>query len=609
MRSSMTEVRAKISGKENAGADLGEARSKPAWLKNQHVLPFQMLSPDEFEIFCYLLLLRENPQDNIYYYGKTGDAGRDIVWHKDDGSIELIQCKRYQSKVGINEIRTEIEKLYVNCHRQVIPEKPTSVVFYVVPDLTAPAQDLILYPANLKKQFSGELLEFAPTWRPALSKQTAIELTERANKHQTLIEEFFGYQKVIDATALEPVLEALEELKRNQAILLQPKSPNASVALQSLLVKAEEENPGLSFSISQTSQSSTIILTAKPSAGAVQFASLVFPDTELGNRGLEKFRLLTEEGRPIELEPDEYNWQWEMSLPEIGSPPFRLTTLKLIPNIPEYPIPCRVDVLQGNEVISTVPFTYFRILRIGTKEIEFCITDGQLQGELSFVSSFERDNTLLTYKEWDLYSIPAEQAKSAIELMLALHTHGKLRVISLEDKAVLIKDVEADEKSSNFAKEEFKNAFRFLEKLDKINQAFNLSILYPEGMSAEIEEQADVIVNAIEKGKVEHAEGTVSLSYTPKQALEVLESFESDGNFELTLTAETEYSFLGQKLNMGETEVTLKDVSLIENAELNRANFIEAQNSGSEKVDIRLRYSRSIEKYRRWFKENIEKSL
>ena len=84
----MTEVRAKISGEESARADLGEARSKPAWLENQHILPFQMLSPDEFEIFCYLLLLRENPQDNIYYYGKTGDAGRDIVWYKDDGSIE-----------------------------------------------------------------------------------------------------------------------------------------------------------------------------------------------------------------------------------------------------------------------------------------------------------------------------------------------------------------------------------------------------------------------------------------------------------------------------------------------------------------------------------------
>ena len=168
--------------------------------------------------------------------------------------IELIQCKRYQSNVGINEIRTEIAKLYVNCHRQVISEKPTSVVFYVVPALTAPAQDLILHPAKwleiaedalksyLKKQFSRELLEFALTWRPALSGQTAIELTERVKQHQTLIEEFFGYKKVIDATALEPVLEALEEIKRNQAIHLQPKSPNASVALQNLLINNTPDN-------------------------------------------------------------------------------------------------------------------------------------------------------------------------------------------------------------------------------------------------------------------------------------------------------------------------------------------------------------------------------
>lgn len=108
----MTEVRAKVSGEENAKADLGEARSKPPWLANQHILPFHLLSPDEFEIFCYLLLHHENPQDDIYYYGKTGDAGRDIVWHKNDGSIELIQCKRYQNNIDIGEIRAEIAKLY-----------------------------------------------------------------------------------------------------------------------------------------------------------------------------------------------------------------------------------------------------------------------------------------------------------------------------------------------------------------------------------------------------------------------------------------------------------------------------------------------------------------
>jgi hypothetical protein len=613
----MTQTRAKISREDNARMEIGEVRSSPPWLENQHVLPFHLLSPDEFEILCFLLLRYENPQDDIYYYGKTGDAGRDIVWHKNDGSLELIQCKRYQNNVGIGEIRTEIAKLYVNCYRQIIPENPTSVVFYIVPDLTALAQDLIDYPSKwleiakdvlrdyLNEQPTEGLLEFAVNWRPRFSKQMAVELTRRAKKHQGLIEEFFGYKKVIDTTALEPILAKLEEIQKSQTMFLQPNASNATVAVQNALRKAETENQGLLFSINQTSQITTINVSAEPSTGSVQFANLIFSKTEAGNQGLEKFRLLVEEGRQVELEPDEYNWRWNINLPEIGSPPFRLTTLKLIPNVPKYQIPCLFEVLQNDKVVSTVPFAYFRILRIGTKEIEFCVSGGQLRGELLFVSSFERDNIMLTYKGLNLYSISAKQAKLSMELMLSLYRHGRIRVISLEDEAVLIKATEAYTKSSNFDEKEFENAIRFLEKLNQINQAFNLNLLYPEDMSAEIEEQADLILNAIRKREAEHTGGTVSLSYTPEQALKVLGAFENDESFELTLIAETEYSFLGQKLDMGETDVTLKDVFLMDDLESVREAFIEARNSRVEKVNIRLQYKSSVEKYRRWLKENV----
>ncbi|WP_008311683.1 restriction endonuclease [Leptolyngbya sp. PCC 6406] len=617
----MTQTRAKISREDNARIELGEVRSNPPWLENQHILPFHLLHPDEFEIFCFLLLRYENPHDDIYYYGKTGDAGRDIVWHKSDGSIELIQCKRYQNNVGIGEIRTEIAKLHVNCYRQTIPENPNSVAFYIVPDLTAPAQDLIDYPSKwleiaedvlrgyLNEQPSEGILEFALSWRPKFSKQMAVELTQRAKKYQGLIEEFFGYKKVIDTTALEPILAKLEEIQKSQTIFLQPDASNATVALQNALRKAETENQGLLFSVNQTSQITTISVSAEPSAGSAQFGNLIFPETEAGNQGLEKFRLLVEEGRQVELEPDEYNWRWNINLPEIGSSPFRITTLKLIPNVPEYQIPCMLEVLQDNKVVSRVPFAYFRILRIGTKEIEFCISGGQLQGELLFVSSFERDNTLLTYKGLSLYSIPVKQAKSSIELMLSLYRHGKVRVISLEDEAVLIKPIEANDASSNFNKEEFENAIRFLEKLDKINQAFNLKLLYPENISAEIEEQADSILNSIRKGKIKRTGGTVSLSYTPEQALEILNIFEKDGNFKLTMTTEIEYSFLDQKIDMGETDITLENVSLMDDSESIRAAFIEARDSGVEKVDIRLKCTSSVESYRRWFQENTEENL
>src|SRR5688572_20748766 len=108
-----------------AMADLDTNPSRPPWLEHQHALPFWSLSPDEFEIFGFLLVDREHPDDKVQYYGKTGDQGRDIVWVRaSDGLVTLIQCKRIAGNVGIGEIRAEMAKLFVNVFTGVIPVKP-----------------------------------------------------------------------------------------------------------------------------------------------------------------------------------------------------------------------------------------------------------------------------------------------------------------------------------------------------------------------------------------------------------------------------------------------------------------------------------------------------
>lgn len=71
----------------DARADLGTARTKPEWREARHSLPFHELSADEFEIFCFLLLRKEHPGETIYYYGKTGDAGRDVIHKQPDGRV------------------------------------------------------------------------------------------------------------------------------------------------------------------------------------------------------------------------------------------------------------------------------------------------------------------------------------------------------------------------------------------------------------------------------------------------------------------------------------------------------------------------------------------
>src|SRR4051794_40980837 len=79
-------------------------RTFPPWPVRQHSLPFDILSDDEFEIFCFLLLKAEYPGHAITYFGKTADGGRDIVHEWPDGARELIQCKRYEDNVGIGAV-------------------------------------------------------------------------------------------------------------------------------------------------------------------------------------------------------------------------------------------------------------------------------------------------------------------------------------------------------------------------------------------------------------------------------------------------------------------------------------------------------------------------
>jgi len=61
------------------------------------------------------------------------------------------------------EIRAEFAKLCVNVFSRRIPEAPHAVVFYVVPDVTADAADLI------KEQTQRGTIELIVPWRRALA--------------------------------------------------------------------------------------------------------------------------------------------------------------------------------------------------------------------------------------------------------------------------------------------------------------------------------------------------------------------------------------------------------------------------------------------------------
>ncbi len=616
--------RAKYTGEAAARAELGTPQSKPGWLESQHSLPFQFLSPDEFELFCYLLLFRENPGEDIFYYGKTGDAGRDIVRIKEDGSVELIQCKHYQSNVGIGEIKTEISKLYVNLHKRIIPERPDKVTFYVVPDLTAPAQDLINHHSKwidiaesalkeyLKKEPTSELLDFALSWHPQFSKETAIDLTQRVRKHKDLVEEFFRYKKVIDSEdpKLDTILEQgeinkllLETLLKRSEIFVQPNFTNVSAAMQELLCKSAEENPGLAFTVTLDEQTKTTVLTVAAKAAPINFGTLVFPNTESGRHGKQKFKVAIEEGRAVELEPTEYNWRWDFNLPEIGALPLTIQTLSLRPNVPKERIPVRLDVLRQRESVASVSFTYLRIVRAGTQEIEFHLENGQFTGKATFVFQLQEQKTTLNLSEIDLCSVKAEQAKNQLALMFALYQGGILQITSLDNNAVLFDDTGIID-SCNISEEEFQNRISLLNSLIKINCEFGLDIRYPETIDDDTVKRVELVVDIMEKGEIElPRSGIVRILYNRQNALRIIDSLRLGSSLSLSMDEdnETDCQLLDHVLPMGKTKIYCEEMFLINGLQGMEQAIKEVPES--DEIEIALRYERAIRKFMRWLPE------
>jgi Restriction endonuclease len=606
--------RPKFNGESAAREDLETLetlRTKPGWLERQHALPFHELSPDEFEIFCYLLLCRENPDEDIWYYGKTGDAGRDIVWKKKDGTLELIQCKRYQQSVGSSKIQSELAKLYTNIHNQTIPNRPDIVTFYVVPDLTATAQDLINYSskwnkiakaalkAHLKKEPSKALLDFSLSWRPKFDKQIKVDLNTKASKYSDLRDEFFEFKKVIDEKL---GIEILEQIKKTHELLLRPDIPNAPAALQEMLSKTEAENPGLAMNMYSTPKRNTIIFSAQPSVGEVSIGTLEFPDTEAGHRGEQKFESLIEEGRAIEFEDGEYEWKWSIDLSAISSSPSILSNLKIQFNIPEQRVPVRVDILQEQKVITSVSFAYLRILRAGTKEIEFLLEGGQLPGNFRQVQHLQDLKSTLTFN-MSLCSIPAVQARNMMTFVLAfLQRNSNLRITLLEHEVILSEGGSVLETSDSLlVKEDFESIQKILDYIIKINQEFNLDLRYPEDLDLDTLANIESVVHAIECGQIKGpAGGTFSLTYQKKEALEFLELLYKEERFDIIEHYEDgcSISLLDHNLDMGKYERVFENVSSIEDVSLLKQLILEK--SELDATEIHCSYESIVMKFYRW---------
>lgn len=243
-------------------AELEGPRKKPPWLQGMTSLPFTALTPDEFEVLCFLLLQREHAEAEVLYYGKTGDGGRDVVVRPPGQAPLYFQCKHYAGRVGVNDVRAELAKLFSNLHAGLLPSRPADLTFMLTSDLTAKAQDLLdsqaawisVAPNALKRHLGKKpdaaLLTFANTWWPRLRRVNGVELSDRLRKYPELIEQFFSYRKVVDGSLAEirPLLETLTERRSED---LPPSAEDSERLLEesSQLVRAQEFGEAASRSL------------------------------------------------------------------------------------------------------------------------------------------------------------------------------------------------------------------------------------------------------------------------------------------------------------------------------------------------------------------------
>ena len=152
-----------------------------------HTLPFDRLSPRDFERLCLWLVEREGYERAEHLGAAGSEQGRDIVaWR--DGALWAFQCKRVR-RFGPKDALAEVEKVLA------LPEdqRPAEYVFIVTCDVSANTRQQVRQRCNGKMK--------CHFW-------AGTELDEKVKRHSDILEEFFqvdqgsttvvGDSKVVD---------------------------------------------------------------------------------------------------------------------------------------------------------------------------------------------------------------------------------------------------------------------------------------------------------------------------------------------------------------------------------------------------------------------------
>jgi tetratricopeptide (TPR) repeat protein len=148
--------------------------SKPVLTGTSHELPFDKLSPRDFERLCLWLVEREGFGRAEHLGAAGSEQGRDVIaWRGDE--LWYFQCKRYRS-IGAATLKGEVDK-YLQLAQEKPHLKPVGVVFVTSCIVSAQAREAV----GAYCDEHGLTYEF---W-------AATELDEKVKRHSDIVEEFF----------------------------------------------------------------------------------------------------------------------------------------------------------------------------------------------------------------------------------------------------------------------------------------------------------------------------------------------------------------------------------------------------------------------------------
>ncbi len=429
--------------------------------------------------------------------------------------------------------------------------------------------------------------------------EAIAQYNETINRVEENTEEILA----INRKLLEKIESGKFLVQTEQEVLL----PN--IAIAKILRKAEAENHGIKFSISNldTDGNVTIKLIPTPEADNLNIGKVIFPNTQAGQSGKIKFISAMEKGESVHLEADEYIWESSITFPVIGNPPLQSGGLSFSREIPNITIPVRLEIAPEGQSPVAVNMTNMTIIRFGTQEVEFLLKGGQLIGEMTLVSNLKSDKTILTYTGVYPSTINAVQAKKSYLMHSAFLRESNFKIISLENEKIILEDL-GSEINSNLNTDYFDKAIRFLDILIKINQELGIDLRLPESIDPDTFSSALYLENVFANGKLfESRRGEVSYTYEKSKAFSFIEvmkdmySVETKSSQTLRMRHEVSFDFLEQKIFLGEAILIFTNVLLAKSIQEIEQEI--SLLSDGEEIDILIKYDKAIRYFPKWFSD------